>query len=165
MRLSDGNLDRVWRAKDFSVWNIPLLENEREIERPADQTTLTSRYTDRAVEFIHAYSLLHDDLPAMDDDDLRHGLPSGHIQFGEANAILAGDALLTLAFETLASAPISRTDVRLTAIQLVADGLNEVLGRADPVPLVVNPVGVEPFLLVVLGNGGEEVGGVVLLSG
>jgi geranylgeranyl diphosphate synthase type II len=74
-----------------------------------------------AVEFIHAYSLLHDDLPAMDDDDLRHGLPSGHIKFGEANAILAGDALLTLAFETLANAPISRTDVRLTAIQLLAE--------------------------------------------
>jgi len=74
-----------------------------------------------AVEFIHAYSLLHDDLPAMDDDDLRHGLPSGHIKFGEANAILAGDALLTLAFETLTNAPISRTDVRLTAIQLLSE--------------------------------------------
>jgi geranylgeranyl diphosphate synthase type II len=74
-----------------------------------------------AVEFIHAYSLLHDDLPAMDDDDLRHGLPSGHIKFGEANAILAGDSLLTLAFSTLANAPISRTDVRLTAIQLLAE--------------------------------------------
>ena len=73
-----------------------------------------------AVEFIHAYSLLHDDLPAMDDDELRHGLPSGHIKFGEANAILAGDALHTLAFETLTNAPISRTDVRLTAIQLLA---------------------------------------------
>lgn len=57
----------------------------------------------------------------MDDDELRHGLPSGHIKFGEANAILAGDALLTLAFETLANAPISRTDVRLTAIQLLAE--------------------------------------------
>lgn len=74
-----------------------------------------------AVEFVHAYSLLHDDLPSMDNDDLRHGLPSGHIKFGEANAILAGDALLTLAFETLANAPISRTDVRLTAIQLLAE--------------------------------------------
>ena len=74
-----------------------------------------------AVEFIHAYSLLHDDLPAMDDDELRHGMPSGHVKFGEATAILAGDALLTLAFETLATAPISRTDVRLTAIQLLAE--------------------------------------------
>jgi geranylgeranyl diphosphate synthase type II len=74
-----------------------------------------------AVEFIHAYSLLHDDLPAMDDDDLRHGLPSGHIKFGEATAILAGDALQALAFETLANAPGSRNDVRLTAVQVLAE--------------------------------------------
>ncbi|MBE0762979.1 polyprenyl synthetase family protein, partial [Escherichia coli] len=47
---------------------------------------------------IHAYSLIHDDLPAMDDDDLRRGQPTCHIKFGEANAILAGDALQTLAF-------------------------------------------------------------------
>jgi geranylgeranyl diphosphate synthase type II len=55
-----------------------------------------------AVEMIHAYSLVHDDLPAMDDDDLRRGRPTCHKQFGEALAILAGDALLTLAFEVLA---------------------------------------------------------------
>ncbi|STW10419.1 octaprenyl-diphosphate synthase [Klebsiella pneumoniae subsp. rhinoscleromatis] len=54
-----------------------------------------------AVECIHAYSLMHDDLPAMDDDDLRRGLPTCHIKFGEANAILAGDALQTLAFSIL----------------------------------------------------------------
>lgn len=56
-----------------------------------------------AVEMIHAYSLIHDDLPAMDDDDLRRGLPTSHKKFGEAMAILAGDALLTLAFEVLAT--------------------------------------------------------------
>jgi geranylgeranyl diphosphate synthase type II len=55
-----------------------------------------------AVEMIHAYSLIHDDLPAMDNDDLRRGLPSCHKKFGEAMAILAGDALLTLAFQVLA---------------------------------------------------------------
>src|SRR5207245_9633963 len=54
-----------------------------------------------AVEMIHTYSLIHDDLPAMDDDDLRRGLPTCHKQFGEALAILAGDGLLTLAFEVL----------------------------------------------------------------
>jgi geranylgeranyl diphosphate synthase type II len=54
-----------------------------------------------AVEMIHTYSLIHDDLPAMDDDDLRRGLPTCHKQFGEALAILAGDALLTLAFQVL----------------------------------------------------------------
>src|SRR6266568_5785184 len=56
-----------------------------------------------AVEMIHSYSLIHDDLPAMDDDDFRRGKPSCHKQFDEAIAILAGDALLTLAFEVLAS--------------------------------------------------------------
>lgn len=55
-----------------------------------------------AVEMIHTYSLIHDDLPAMDDDDLRRGLPTCHVKFGEALAILAGDALLTLAFQVLA---------------------------------------------------------------
>jgi geranylgeranyl diphosphate synthase type II len=55
-----------------------------------------------AVEMVHTYSLIHDDLPAMDDDDLRRGRPTCHKQFGEALAILAGDALLTLAFEVLA---------------------------------------------------------------
>ncbi|RMD68255.1 MAG: (2E,6E)-farnesyl diphosphate synthase [Gammaproteobacteria bacterium] len=59
-----------------------------------------------AVEFLHAYSLIHDDLPAMDDDDLRRGKPTCHKAFGESTAILAGDALQTLAFEVLASAPV-----------------------------------------------------------
>ena len=58
-----------------------------------------------AIEFIHTYSLIHDDLPALDNDDLRRGKPTCHKKFGEAIAILAGDALLTLAFETLACAP------------------------------------------------------------
>jgi farnesyl diphosphate synthase len=58
--------------------------------------------TASAIEFVHAYSLIHDDLPAMDDDDLRRGKPSCHKQFDEATAILAGDALQTLAFEVLA---------------------------------------------------------------
>ena len=63
-----------------------------------------------AVEMIHAYSLVHDDLPAMDDDDLRRGRPTCHKAFGEATAILAGDALVTLAFEVLAR------DVRPAAV-------------------------------------------------
>ncbi|MFQ5430999.1 MAG: polyprenyl synthetase family protein [Nitrospinota bacterium] len=58
--------------------------------------------TAAAFEIIHTYTLIHDDLPAMDDDDLRRGLPTNHIKFGEATAILAGDSLLTLAFELMA---------------------------------------------------------------
>ena len=56
-----------------------------------------------AVECIHAYSLIHDDLPCMDDDDIRRGKPSTHIKFGESTAVLAGNSLLTLAFEILSS--------------------------------------------------------------
>lgn len=58
--------------------------------------------TAAAIEFVHTYSLIHDDLPAMDNDDFRRGKPSCHKQFGEAAAILAGDALLTFAFEVMA---------------------------------------------------------------
>jgi geranylgeranyl diphosphate synthase, type II len=60
-----------------------------------------------AIEMIHTYSLIHDDLPALDDDDLRRGKPTCHKKFGEAAAILAGDALLTLAFETISATPIA----------------------------------------------------------
>ncbi len=60
-----------------------------------------------AIECVHAYSLVHDDLPAMDDDDLRRGMPTCHIAFDEATAILAGDALQALAFTVLADAPLS----------------------------------------------------------
>ncbi len=78
-----------------------------------------------AVEMIHTYSLVHDDLPAMDDDDLRRGKPTSHKVFGEAIAILAGDALLTLAFQQLASVPPRATDGlvkrRLEALAVLAE--------------------------------------------
>ena len=80
-----------------------------------------------AVELIHAYSLIHDDLPAMDDDDLRRGQPTVHIAFDEATAILAGDALQALAFETLCSddidATVSRRWVGLLARAAGARGM------------------------------------------
>lgn len=63
-------------------------------------------YYASALEMVHAYSLVHDDLPAMDNDDMRRGKPSCHKAFGESCALLAGDALLTYAFETCASAPL-----------------------------------------------------------
>jgi len=77
-----------------------------------------------AVEMIHCYSLIHDDLPAMDDDDFRRGKPSCHKQFDEAIAILAGDALLTLAFEVLAGSnqfPPERI-LRATSVLAAASG-------------------------------------------
>ncbi|MCY4226242.1 MAG: polyprenyl synthetase family protein [Gammaproteobacteria bacterium] len=69
-----------------------------------------------AVELVHAYSLVHDDLPAMDDDNLRRGRPTCHIQFDEATAILAGDALQSLAIETLLSERFNPSDIETRAI-------------------------------------------------
>jgi farnesyl diphosphate synthase len=75
-----------------------------------------------AVEFIHAYSLIHDDLPAMDDDDLRHGQPTCHKAFGEALAILAGDALQALAFQVLGqdTAMVADPAIRLRMLGVLA---------------------------------------------
>ena len=70
-----------------------------------------------AIESIHAYSLIHDDLPAMDDDDLRRGKPTCHIQYDEATAILAGDALQTFAFELLSDSKHQNTKIQLQLIQ------------------------------------------------
>ncbi|MEO1890941.1 MAG: farnesyl diphosphate synthase [Candidatus Thioglobus sp.] len=70
-----------------------------------------------SVEFIHAYSLIHDDLPAMDDDDIRHNQPACHKQFGEAQAILAGDGLQALAFEVLTNDDSLSTEVRIALLQ------------------------------------------------
>jgi len=64
-----------------------------------------------AIECVHTYSLVHDDLPCMDDDDMRRGKPSSHRRFDEATAVLTGDALLTLAFEILASLPLQHDGV------------------------------------------------------
>jgi geranylgeranyl diphosphate synthase type II len=86
-----------------------------------------------AVEMIHAYSLVHDDLPAMDDDDLRRGRPTCHKAFGEAVAILAGDAMLTLAFEVLAK-DVSPPEVAAkccSSLAQAAGAENLVGGQAD----------------------------------
>jgi len=80
-----------------------------------------------AIEFIHTYSLIHDDLPALDNDDLRRGKPTCHKKFGEANAILAGDALLTLAFQTLAEAPVDSVR-RVEMIREIATAAGTVNG-------------------------------------
>ena len=69
-----------------------------------------------AIEMVHTYSLIHDDLPCMDDDDLRRGRPTNHKVFGEAAAVLAGDALLTHAFETISEAPTS-PELALAAVR------------------------------------------------
>jgi geranylgeranyl diphosphate synthase type II len=80
-----------------------------------------------AIEFIHTYSLIHDDLPALDNDDLRRGKPTCHKKFGEAIAILAGDALLTLAFETIGAAPVA-AERRVAILTEVATSAGTVRG-------------------------------------
>ena len=73
-----------------------------------------------ALEMVHAYSLIHDDLPCVDDDDMRRGKPSCHIAFGEAVALLAGDGLLTKAFEVLATHSCLPPERTLQAVQVLA---------------------------------------------
>ncbi len=80
-----------------------------------------------AIEFIHTYSLIHDDLPALDNDDLRRGKPTCHKKFGEAIAILAGDALLTLAFEAIGATPVD-ADLRVKILTEVATSAGTVNG-------------------------------------
>lgn len=89
-----------------------------------------------AVELIHCYSLVHDDLPAMDDDDLRRGLPSCHKAFGEATAILTGDALQTIAFEILSNPnlnPVSPSQqiAMVNVLAKAAGSAGMILGQAD----------------------------------
>ncbi|MDT8857720.1 polyprenyl synthetase family protein [Paracoccaceae bacterium Fryx2] len=86
-----------------------------------------------AVEALHAYSLVHDDLPCMDDDDLRRGLPTVHVKWDEATAVLAGDALQTLAFELLCDHDIGSAEVRVSLVASLAKASGAegmVLGQA-----------------------------------
>jgi geranylgeranyl pyrophosphate synthase len=104
---ADGDPGRLLEAMRYSLLAPgkrirPLLAlAAAETVAPPDEAV---RLACAAVELVHCYSLIHDDLPAMDDDDFRRGRPSNHKAFNEATAILAGDALLTLAFEWIAEA-------------------------------------------------------------
>jgi geranylgeranyl diphosphate synthase type II len=110
----DGDPGRLVEAMRYSLLAPgkrlrPLLalaaaETQTAGDGPAASTDANVRLACCSVELVHCYSLIHDDLPAMDDDDFRRGRPSNHKAFDEATAILAGDALLTLAFEWLAEA-------------------------------------------------------------
>jgi farnesyl diphosphate synthase/geranylgeranyl diphosphate synthase type II len=93
-----------------------------------------------AIEMIHAYSLVHDDLPAMDDDDLRRGRPTVHRAFDEPLAILAGDALQTLAFEALASRPHPRLGAMVTTLARAAGRDGMAAGQAIDLGAVGAPM-------------------------
>jgi len=111
---------RLRAALVYAVGNMLAAETEEALATAAT-----------AVELIHAFSLIHDDLPAMDDDELRRGKPTCHIKFDEATAILAGDALQTLAFETL-SKPINKLNneiqLRMLKTLAIASGASGMAG-------------------------------------
>lgn len=100
------------RLRPFLVYQAGLLTG-------ADEVTLDAPAC--AVEMIHAYSLVHDDLPAMDDDDLRRGQPTCHRAYDEATAILVGDALQALAFQLIADAGLPAAEIRLKMIKTLTD--------------------------------------------
>jgi farnesyl diphosphate synthase len=106
-----------------------------------------------AVEFIHAYSLIHDDLPAMDNDDLRHGQPTCHKAFGEAMAILAGDALQALAFQTLGqdAAMVTDSAIRLRMVGVLAQAAGS-RGMAGGQAIDLAAVGRDDLSLAELEN-------------
>ncbi|HET8790557.1 MAG TPA: farnesyl diphosphate synthase [Modicisalibacter sp.] len=101
-----------------------------------------------AVELIHAYSLIHDDLPAMDDDDLRRGQPTVHRAFNEATAILAGDALQTLAFEIIANAAQPRLAAMILTLAKAAGRDGMAAGQALDIDSVGGPSDVESLATV-----------------
>ncbi|HTA18552.1 MAG TPA: polyprenyl synthetase family protein [Polyangia bacterium] len=130
---ADGDPGRLVESMRYSLLAPgkrlrPLLAlAAAESQRPTDDAAATDASILRAccaVELVHCYSLIHDDLPPMDDDDFRRGRPSNHKAFDEATAILAGDALLTLAFEWLAEAgaAASHPAAFLTATRALARG-------------------------------------------
>ena len=115
-----------------------VLESARMLGVPSTR----SIHVAAAVEALHAYSLIHDDLPAMDNDDLRRGLPTLHRKWNEATAILAGDALQTLAFELLTDPAIGPAETQIALVQSLsrasgAQGM--VLGQALDMAAETNP--------------------------
>lgn len=134
MRYASIGAGKRYRAALVYASGRALGTDERALDIPAC-----------AVELIHAFSLIHDDLPAMDDDDLRRGKPSCHRAFDEATAILAGDALQTLAFETLCTCsatglPPAR---QLQMVQILAHAAGS-LGLAGGQAIDLNLVACDP---------------------
>ena len=123
VQTSEPRLERLFSAIRYSVTHggkriRPMLvyASCEALRGPVERADIAAA----SVEAIHAYSLIHDDLPAMDDDDLRRGHPPCHIAYDEATAILAGDALQALAFQWLTQANALQPDTRLHMIDLLA---------------------------------------------
>tara|TARA_B100001248_G_scaffold261876_1_gene254755 strand:- start:172 stop:1041 length:870 start_codon:yes stop_codon:yes gene_type:complete len=103
---------------DSKMIRASLIIASGKINKNITDTSLLSLAT--SIELMHTYSLIHDDLPSMDDDDLRRGQDSNHIKFGEANAILAGDALQTLAYEIICDEQSMEPKYRIEAIKMIS---------------------------------------------
>ena len=137
-RQLDGLLDKnmpskVLDAMKYSVSNggkriRPILAIE--FSKVCNGDTSVAMDFGCSVEMIHTYSLIHDDLPCMDNDDMRRGKPSCHIAFGEDNALLAGDALLTNAFKTITTSKNISANNIVTAVSYLSDyaGINGMVG-------------------------------------
>lgn len=125
-------LERFWESLRYSVFSegkrfrplLALLTAEA-LEKPPEKVLSLAA----AVELVHTYSLIHDDLPCMDNDDLRRGLPTSHKKYGEAGALLAGDALLTMAFGILAQAPSSNAAMAVSLLSRAAGPVGMVGGQ------------------------------------
>ena len=119
------NKDRITSSMRYSALadskciRAGLVFASGKLEGQLDEVSLTDIAT--SIELMHSYSLIHDDLPAMDDDGMRRGQPSNHVKFNEATAILAGDALQALAFETIAGSRGIADAHKVEAVRMLAE--------------------------------------------
>ena len=119
------NKDRITSSMRYSALadskciRAGLVFASGKLEGQLDEVSLTDIAT--SIELMHSYSLIHDDLPAMDDDGMRRGQPSNHVKFNEATAILAGDALQALAFETIAKSRGIADAHKVEAVRMLAE--------------------------------------------
>ena len=124
IKKSIGNSNLIEEAMSYSALGdskmirAALINASGKINKKISNSSLLTFAT--GVELIHTYSLIHDDLPSMDDDDLRRGKDSSHIKFGEANAILAGDALQSLAYEIICDESSLNDKHKIEAIRMIS---------------------------------------------
>jgi geranylgeranyl pyrophosphate synthase len=124
IKKSIGNSNLIEEAMSYSALadskmiRAALINASGKINKKISDSSLLTFAT--GVELIHTYSLIHDDLPSMDDDDLRRGKDSSHIKFGEANAILAGDALQSLAYEIICDENSLEDKHKIEAIRMIS---------------------------------------------
>ena len=124
----NGAMGRLFEAESYSLLGggkriRPFIVNE--VARALGGRAEVSMPFAAALEMIHTYSLIHDDLPCMDDDDMRRGKPTNHVVYGYSTALLAGDALLTKAFLTASENPCAPAEMRVEAVRLMAEAAGE----------------------------------------